>query len=151
MLNHEDLEVIVKETNSKNKFKKTLAYTKTIAIGGVLPEKHQQKFAEKINWDSKKLTMLNAIILGGGTTLADYLIFGEGGSFITSKIAETIDTTYKIAVYSYLIFNSLQSVFRISYAQIKNKGIASFTLFGAFIDAIYIPYSAYKEKKNKKL
>ena|SRR3989344_695059 len=139
-------EIVLKWKSEKNKFKKTYFYSKAILIGGALPCRYQEDFEDKLNMSSKDLTIRNSI-LGLGICFGEYLIFGEAGSHISSKIADWFDITYKSAVYLYISYNIGQNIFRISYALIKKKGIAAFVPSAAIIDSIYIPYYHFVKKK----
>jgi len=141
-------EIVLKWKSEKNKIKKAYFYSKAIFIGGALPCRYQEDFEDKLNMSSKDLTIRNSI-LGLGICFGEYLIFGEAGGRISSEIAEWFDITYKSAVYLYIGYNTGQNIFRLSYAQIKKKGIAAFVPSAAVIDAVYIPYYYFIKKKKK--
>ena len=137
------LETIVKEINSESNLKKSWAYVKAIYVGGVLPEKYQREFAEKIGWSSRKLTTWNAGLMGSLTTVEYFFIMQFGGevkSFIPEQIANTFHITYQASLYFYIAFNACQNLFRLGYAQIKNKGIASFSPMAGIIDVGYFAW-----------
>ena len=79
------------------------------------------------------------------------MVVGRGGCWILDKVAQGMDWTqhtYQIAVYGYMTFGNVQDLFRIGYALIRKKGMASFSLMGALVDSIYIPWQYIKKKKG---
>ena len=143
------LETIVNGINSKNKLKKTFSYFGAVYFGGVLPEKYQRDFAEKIGWTSKKLTIYNAALMGGLTTLEYTLLlhFGERcESFIPQQIGNTFGIAYQTTLYSYIGFNVAQNLFRIGHAKVKKKGMASFSFMGGVIDLVYLSWKSIKKR-----
>ena len=81
----ENLEEILEKPKKFKKVKKVLDYSKVIYFGGTLPEKNQRKFAESVNLDTKKLTILNSLVFGSGAAFFGFVL-GEEGSYLISKI-----------------------------------------------------------------
>ena len=153
MTKKENLETIAKKISSKNLWTKGWAYIKAIEIGGVLPEKYQQEFVKILNlytkkeWNSKKLTIYNASF--GLVISSIEITSGKGGSYLISKISETANLPGEDLIYAYALLQITQNVSRIIYAQVNNKGFASFSLFGAGTYVIHFASRKIKSLKDK--
>ncbi len=137
------LEDIAKGANSHKGIKKLWDYTKGIYIGGVLREKHQRKFAEKIGWSSSKLTFYNIGIFGTLGTL-EYFIVGKEGGHAVSFISDQLDIAPQVLGYGLFAWNTCQSLFRIAYVLKHKKGIASFSIEGGIVSLGYWLYNKLK-------
>ena len=161
------LEKIVNGINNSDLFLsgriKRMAYIPfAIIYGGVLRQDYQRKFAEKINWKEKNLTISNAIFLGLGKSFLYYLIGKEAYSFGNSEYiqnlnnavvlgtASLIGITSKTLLHTHAYLDTLQSLFRIGYSCLTEKAIASFSLSGAACNTIHASVSFASKKINRR-
>ncbi len=113
-----------------------------IYLGGAAKRKYQKWFADKIGWDEKTLTTLNASIFGPlgsiermteGMILA-YLknpnFFQDLEKNFFSGLYDSAGLNLQTLFYSWAVFNFLQSTGRVIYSQKKGKSITSFSLSG---------------------
>jgi len=133
-----------------------------VYYGGVLRREYQKGFAEKISWKEKNLTISNALIFGLGASAVYYsgaeTVFSfENIQFlknlkhdIVSEIATFLGTTSKNVLYGYAWFNLMQSCFRVAYAQITRKLIASFCVSSVFLNAAHSRVSRLLKKRKAK-
>jgi len=169
------LEQIANETDYWNVF---LAKTKRVAYipwavywEGLKYREAQQKAAQKIGWQEKNLTILNALIPGLLTSAIYYLSGRESFDFISNShwiepikdyfavawnirddiiadFANFLGISTRALFYSWSVFNTGQSLFRIYYAQKNKKAMPSISLWGALANTRYI-IDFFLTKKEK--
>jgi len=141
--------------NTHNFIKKILWFLLAIYYGGVLKEKYQKWFAEKIRWQPKNLTITNALIFGIGGSLLYFFGREEVSNFLlrvlASEVAEWLNLTIKSVLDFYTSYNFLQQIVRIFYAQSTSRAIASFNSLGAVANFVHWLGVLFKRKVVDKL
>ncbi|MFH1326641.1 MAG: hypothetical protein ABIH59_00755 [archaeon] len=135
--------------------KRILWFFLAIYYGGVLKEKYQKWFADKINWQPKSITILNALIFGVGWAFLYFFGRGEISSFflkvLASEIAKWFNLTLKSVLDLYTSYNFLQNLIRIFYSQSTNRAIASFNVLGAVLNFVHWIGVLFKKKVLNRL
>ena len=112
-----------------------------IFYGGVLRERYQKWFSDKLGWHEMSLTLLNAIIFGLGFP-SFYFLWGRTAlGFISGFVIEGLAGFFNFATHTLLFYYSFYSfsnaVFRIGYALKTKRAIASFNLVGAVMNSVH--------------
>jgi hypothetical protein len=162
------LEQIIAEVshhNSKGSWsvkKKLLLYAPFIFYAGMLKRTHQKRYAERIGWKEKNLTLANAFLFGLGMSALKYsgaetVGIMENSEFFSnisdrsiSYMANLLGTTSKNFLYGYSMFDAVQSIFRIGYSQMTDKAIASFCIPGLFANLGQSSVSYFVRKRKAK-
>jgi len=109
--------------------------------GGALKERYQFWFAKKIHWKPKNLTIVNIIIFGFGGALLYFTSKEHAMIFISLYFASWLSSIFHLAInnilFIYVIYNLIQSFFRLIYVEVTKRPIASFNLFGLIANVIH--------------
>ena len=159
------LEKIANGINNSDKttlggIKRVLYIPVAVYFGGAPRRKYQKKFADKIGWKEKNLTIANAIIFGIGGSLEYYLGgmatrgFFDDQAFIKnlesnffSGFGDAFGVSAQAFFYTLATFDLLQSIGRVVYSQLTGKAIVSISLLGAVTNAGNYTYNFIKKRQ----
>jgi len=114
---------------------KLLWYLASFYYGGTLRAKYQNWFSKKIGFHPITLTLVNAIVFGIGGSLLYLISTKHIASAFSNLFALEINQFFHISfsktLETYAIYGLFHNGFRVIYALITKKAIASISLFGA--------------------
>ncbi len=127
--------------NAHNFLIKIFWYLFGFYYGGSLRAKYQIWFAKKIKFKPKNLTILNSLTF---SFIGGVLYFSSRGhvdlfasKYLVSWLSEVFNLAFRNVLGGYVVYNILQSLFRIIYAETTKKAISSFNLLGASANLIH--------------
>jgi hypothetical protein len=157
------LEKAIEIYNSSSGVKRFFYGIPIIHIGGVLREKYQSEICSRLKgdffkrdsevdwWDSSKSSLLNVGVFGTLGTLSWHYGLGEGGGYLVSFIADWLDIAPKVVGNALAGYNIAQNLYRLGYVLKHKKGIASFSIQGAYMNGIYATLRHFLKRGKKDL